>query len=184
MLCFALNNVLGQKTVSHKADSSKNGYIIRDQATNFPSAPLYIIDDKEIPDSLANSNRALENISPDNILAISVLKDAAAATLYGVRGANGVIIITTKMYARMKYQNTFSASSKKYKRYIKNHQNNDEGLMYVLNGNLLEKTGNSDSIKKLYDIPAGAIKSVDVMDKYYKGIFNNDKPIIVITTKK
>jgi len=42
-----------------------------------------------------NSNRAID-INPDDIDAITVLKGPAAAALYGVRGANGAIIITTK----------------------------------------------------------------------------------------
>ncbi len=42
-----------------------------------------------------NSNRAID-INPDDIETISVLKGPAAAALYGVRGANGAIIITTK----------------------------------------------------------------------------------------
>ena len=42
-----------------------------------------------------NSNRAVD-INPDDIENITVLKGPAAASLYGVRGANGAIIITTK----------------------------------------------------------------------------------------
>ena len=35
-------------------------------------------------------------VSPENIASIDVLKDASAAAIYGTRGANGVILITTK----------------------------------------------------------------------------------------
>jgi TonB-linked SusC/RagA family outer membrane protein len=46
-----------------------------------------------------NSNRAVD-INPDDIETITVLKGPAAASLYGVRGANGAIIITTKRGAK------------------------------------------------------------------------------------
>ncbi len=42
------------------------------------------------------SNRTLNNIPPEAIESFSVLKDATATALYGSRGANGVMIITTK----------------------------------------------------------------------------------------
>lgn len=54
------------------------------------NSPLYVIDGFPLED--ANSN----SISPDDIASIDVLKDASATAIYGARGANGVIIITTK----------------------------------------------------------------------------------------
>ncbi len=51
--------------------------------------PLYIIDGVQVESSLST-------ISPQDIQSIDVLKDAAATAIYGARGANGVIIITTK----------------------------------------------------------------------------------------
>src|SRR5690606_23141883 len=38
----------------------------------------------------------LNNLSPDDVASVQVLKDAGAAAIYGSRGANGVIIVTTK----------------------------------------------------------------------------------------
>ena len=51
--------------------------------------PLYVIDGVQVENGLAT-------ISPQDIQTIDVLKDAAATAIYGARGANGVIIITTK----------------------------------------------------------------------------------------
>lgn len=51
------------------------------------STPLVLIDGIE---------GSLGTVAPENILSIDVLKDASAAAIYGTRGANGVIIITTK----------------------------------------------------------------------------------------
>ena len=52
------------------------------------SAPLYIVD------GVPTSN--IDNIAPDEILSMDVLKDGSAAAIYGTRGTNGVILITTK----------------------------------------------------------------------------------------
>ena len=56
---------------------------------NASSAPLYVVDGVPFDGSV-------NAINPDDIASMTVLKDAASAALYGSRGANGVIIITTK----------------------------------------------------------------------------------------
>jgi len=64
---------------------------IRGQASILAgSDPLYVVDGFPI---VGNIN----NINPDEIETISVLKDAASTSLYGSRAANGVVLITTKM---------------------------------------------------------------------------------------
>lgn len=55
------------------------------------SIPLVLIDGIE---------GGLGTVAPENIVSIDVLKDASAAAIYGTRGANGVILITTKSGAR------------------------------------------------------------------------------------
>ena len=63
------------------------------------TSPLYVVDGVPIitgdigRDGQAN---ALADINPSDILSVDILKDAAAAALYGSRAANGVILITTK----------------------------------------------------------------------------------------
>ena len=52
------------------------------------TSPLFIVDG--VPVS------SIDNISPDEIASMDVLKDGSAAAIYGTRGTNGVIIITTK----------------------------------------------------------------------------------------
>lgn len=56
---------------------------------NASSAPLYIVDGAPL-------DGATTDINPNDIESISVLKDASASAIYGARGANGVVIITTK----------------------------------------------------------------------------------------
>lgn len=53
------------------------------------NSPLYIVDGVQVENGLST-------ISPQDIQSIDVLKDAAATAIYGARGSNGVIVITTK----------------------------------------------------------------------------------------
>ena len=53
------------------------------------NSPLYIVDGVQVENGLST-------LSPQDIQSIDVLKDAAATAIYGARGANGVVIITTK----------------------------------------------------------------------------------------
>jgi len=70
---------------------------------NASTQPLYVIDGVVMNPSLTDDMTAgykstafLNSINPEDIQSTTVLKDAAAASLYGSRAANGVIIITTK----------------------------------------------------------------------------------------
>lgn len=54
------------------------------------SDPLYVID------GFAVGTRVGRNLNPNDIQSISILKDAAATAIYGARGSNGVVLITTK----------------------------------------------------------------------------------------
>lgn len=67
------------------------------------SAPLYIIDGFPMESSMASS------INPADIESIDVLKDASATAIYGARGANGVIVITTKSGLEGKPKVSFDA---------------------------------------------------------------------------
>ena len=51
------------------------------------NSPLYIVDGMEV--------RSIDNINPNDIASIEVLKDAASASIYGSKSANGVMLITT-----------------------------------------------------------------------------------------
>lgn len=61
--------------------------------------PLYVIDGIPISTEeigVLSTTNPLSNINPSDIVSIDILKDAAAAAMYGSRAANGVILITTK----------------------------------------------------------------------------------------
>lgn len=80
---------------------SKNSVIIRGIGSiNASTEPLYIVDG--IPVATGNldqrqyNTNALSTINPADIASFTILKDAAATSLYGAKAANGVILITTK----------------------------------------------------------------------------------------
>lgn len=68
--------------------------------------PLYVIDGVPVgdsngdtinfEDSSAGYNNALSSLNPNDIASIEILKDASATAIYGSRGSNGVVLITTK----------------------------------------------------------------------------------------
>jgi TonB-linked SusC/RagA family outer membrane protein len=62
--------------------------------------PLYVVDGFPISPGFDQYSNPLSTINPDDIENISVLKDAASTAIYGSRGANGVILITTKRAKR------------------------------------------------------------------------------------
>lgn len=66
------------------------------------NSPLYIVDGVQV-------ENALNVISPQDIQTIDVLKDAAATAIYGARGANGVIVITTKSGRQGKLRVNYNA---------------------------------------------------------------------------
>ncbi|MCL6258262.1 TonB-dependent receptor [Aquiflexum sp. TKW24L] len=69
----------------------QSSVIIRGIGTFGGSNPLVVIDNIQY-----ESLREFNNLAPSDIESISVLKDASAAAIYGARGANGVIVVTTK----------------------------------------------------------------------------------------
>lgn len=58
------------------------------QSINGTNAPIYVVD--------GVIRTSIDNLNPNSIEAVSILKDASAAAIYGARAANGVILVTTK----------------------------------------------------------------------------------------
>jgi TonB-linked SusC/RagA family outer membrane protein len=64
---------------------------------NSSNNPLYVIDGVMLPqNNQPQASQAIDYINPNDIVAVEVLKDASSTAIYGARGANGVILITTK----------------------------------------------------------------------------------------
>ena len=84
---------------------SGSSVIIRGYGSiNASQTPLYVVDG--IP-----FNGSLNSINPADIESMTVLKDASSGALYGARGANGVIMITTKRATAEKVSITYNGSA-------------------------------------------------------------------------
>lgn len=81
---------------------------------SYGNGPLYVIDGYPV-------STGINNINPSDIASIDVLKDASATAIYGIRAANGVVIITTKKGKKDGVQvsvdayNAFQSKPKQYK---------------------------------------------------------------------
>ncbi|MCI4668349.1 MAG: SusC/RagA family TonB-linked outer membrane protein [Bacteroidia bacterium] len=119
-LVNALNSKVAGVTVvssSGSPGSSANIRIRGSVSVNGSNAPLFVVDGVPIDNSesgngvagVDQSNRAID-VNPNDIESLSVLKGAAATALYGIRAANGAVIITTKSGKAGKPRVTVSAS--------------------------------------------------------------------------
>jgi len=110
--------------ITQSSGTTGGGFNIRIRGTNSirteGNEPLYIVNGMPyesqslgstnlISGILPNANNPLNNINPADIESIEVLKDADATAIYGSRGSNGVVLITTKKGKEGKIQ--FSAQS-------------------------------------------------------------------------
>jgi TonB-linked SusC/RagA family outer membrane protein len=139
---------------------------------NSGTSPLYVIDGIPMEDNTTSngtnggdvqySNRnPLNNINPNDIESIEILKDASSAAIYGSRGANGVVIITTKSgkAGRTKINASYELGyskvtrkidlmdAKQWMEYETDARNNSYATALKSNPNLLRKS----SLSKYYD---------------------------------
>lgn len=94
----------GLTTVQYSGEPGSDAaqIFVRGQATWTDSAPLIQVDGVE---------RGFNDIDPNEIESITILKDASATAVFGVRGANGVVLITTKRGSEGKAKISFSTSA-------------------------------------------------------------------------
>ena len=99
--------------ITNSSNQPGKGYkvYIRGIGTTGNSAPLYVID--------GVAGGSLDDINPNDIESIDVLKDAASAAIYGARAANGVILVTTRQGKAGKIELSYNGAigwSNAYKR--------------------------------------------------------------------
>ena len=128
------------------------------------SEPLYVVDGVILTSSNSSSmlsygsdnsdadeaSNALMGLNPRDIASIEILKDASATAIYGSEGANGVVLITTKMAKHEKPYISFSAGLDyvtMYKRFPM--LSFDEYVDYLEHNKLNE--GSDDILKRIYD---------------------------------
>ncbi len=128
----------GVQIATDGAPGSGSQITIRGLSTfNAGTGPLYVVDGQQLDN--------IDNLDPDSIADIQVLKDAATAAIYGSRSANGVIVITTKSGQEGKakidvsHATTYSFVSRKLPL-----ANSKERLFYELNS---RKLGDQDPNK-------------------------------------
>ena len=104
----SVNNILGGQlsgvtTVQYSGEPGSDAaeIFVRGKGTWGDYHPLIQVDGVE---------RSMSDIDPNEIESITVLKDASATAVFGVRGANGVVLITTKRGAEGKAKISFSTS--------------------------------------------------------------------------
>ncbi|HZH95014.1 MAG TPA: TonB-dependent receptor [Flavisolibacter sp.] len=85
-----------QITSSDGAPGSPVAIRVRGVGTVGNAQPLFVIDGIPIGNGGGSTTNPLSTINPADIENISVLKDASSAAIYGMRAANGVVLITTK----------------------------------------------------------------------------------------
>ena len=90
-------------TISSESGQPGSNSQIRIRGTssiNAGNEPLWVVDGIPVMSGdqsyFTNTNNAIAAINPNDIESLTVLKDAAAASIYGSRAANGVILVTTK----------------------------------------------------------------------------------------
>ena len=122
-------NVAGLQmtSASGQPGSSPDIHIRGYGSINAYSTPLYVVDG-------APFDGSLNSINPSDIESMTVLKDASAAALYGARGANGVIMITTKKgvegRSNVMWRSTFGLTEPAGRRYQNVSQTEYVQLVY------------------------------------------------------
>ncbi len=103
-------------TLSGQAGSTSSIRVRGIGSMNASNEPLYVVDGVPVISGnvsqmgIYTTSNVMSTINPNDIESISVLKDAAASSLYGSRAANGVIVITTKQGKKGKAAVNFKSS--------------------------------------------------------------------------
>jgi len=75
------------------------------------STPLFVVDGIPLDNSSTGGGDPLNFINPQDIESMDVLKDASATAIFGSRGANGVVIVTTKQGKAGKVTLSFNSAA-------------------------------------------------------------------------
>ena len=108
--------------------------------------PLYVIDGIPMVNSLGVNSFTMADINPNDIASVEILKDASATAIYGSRGANGVVLITTnkgkKGRVGVNFQSTVSIDSyKSLTDWMDGGEYIDRWRLSLINGRLYKDLG-------------------------------------------
>lgn len=124
------------------------------------STPLYIVDGFEM-------DNALDNIDINDIESIDVLKDASSTAIYGARGSNGIVLITTKSGKKGRTQVTYNTyfSFNRLSKKLQMMNNAEDYVKYQYE--MAELQGKTSAWSNVFDNG----KASDEPD-FYSGVFN------------
>ncbi|MGI6814785.1 SusC/RagA family TonB-linked outer membrane protein [Bacteroides sp. KG123] len=153
-----INNIGGVGTESKVKLRGSVGSLSATEGTT----PLILVDNVEVP--------SLNLVNPDDIETISVLKDAASASIYGTRAAWGVILITTKQGKRnekvkVSYSNNFAWNTSTKMPELASASDNADFIM-----NIMGRLGLSSVSNIGYTIDAYATEKIKAWEKQYGGM--------------
>ena len=122
------NKMAGVQVIRQSAGDPGGRPQIRIRGTNSINTsadPLFVVD------GIVGVVNALQNLDPQDIATMDVLKDASATAIYGTRGANGVIIVTTKRGAAGKVKVNYDGSASAGIKTRRNDAVNADQFMYL-----------------------------------------------------
>lgn len=183
-------------TVSGQPGAAMNIEIRGINSISGSTQPLYVIDGVPIDDE-----NAMLNINPNDIQSMTVLKDASSAAIYGSRGNNGVILITTKQgrEGRTKVDASYSQKFSSFYRFLPMMNGPEYGAyqneMRIFRGytgayqeSILPDLPTYDHTKLIMQVGQSrdanlSVSGGDKKTKYYiSGQYLNDEGIIVKTS--
>ncbi|MEO8172085.1 MAG: TonB-dependent receptor [Sediminibacterium sp.] len=111
--------------------------------------PLYVVDGIPLVNSLGVNSFNMSDLNPNDIASVEILKDASATAIYGSRGANGVVLISTKKGQKgrtsLNYSSTVSVDSyKSLTDWMDGGQYIDRWRLGLINGRLYQTTTNTN----------------------------------------
>ena len=160
----ALQGLPGVNMFSNGSPGSKPTVIIRGITSYTGNDPLVIVD------GISQSLDDMNSLEPSDIETISVLKDASTTALYGVKGGNGVIVITTKNGSRnQEAKFTFNTSY---------GQQSPEKTIGVLNASEYATILNEMSLSSGGGLIFSDLSNLGKGTDWQKEIFRIDAPII------
>lgn len=168
--------VAGLNIIKTTSDPTSTGYSmqIRGFSTldkGAGTSPLFIVDGVPV------SN--IDNISNDEIASMDVLKDGSAAAIYGTRGTNGVIIITTKRGENFSKE---AKTSVEYSGYVSaSVRNGDMGMATPEEFVNLEEISGGKVVPVLYKDKDGNINQTDWMDALTRDVAMTHNHNVAIT---
>jgi TonB-dependent starch-binding outer membrane protein SusC len=149
-----LQAMQGKAAGVHISSNIKPGElpIVRIRGTRSLTAsndPLYVVDGIPIVNTLGVTSFSISDINPNDIASIEVLKDASATAIYGSRGANGVVLITTnkgkKGRTTLDFATTISLDSyKSLTDWMNGGEYIDRWRLALINGRQYQNTTNGD----------------------------------------